>query len=266
MITNFLRGKNKEAQNRINDLSRAIGADPNILWYPSAGDDYRDILELTHERARQHGIELLPDLIIHTDYKPDWLNLNGIPYNDERTQVEVENRFELELTQDIIYEVNPCFVDFPNDAPNEPTIYLMDISITSNILGQVRKSILYFLFENINFLEQIILKNKLHISHFVKVREGCGFGGNRKSISVVYAFLSAMKTKYLLVDHEEHTDYNLIRNLKIKHNLSPFGYELKKCDEIIDWSGFRVNVFSTAYSNLPMTDEITSEILETIRQ
>ena len=44
------------------------------------------------------------------------------------------------------------------------------------------------------------IKNKIKISHFVKVREGCGFGGNKKSISIAYAFLSNFKTKYLLVE------------------------------------------------------------------
>ncbi|MBE7634092.1 DUF7663 domain-containing protein [Tenacibaculum finnmarkense] len=80
--------------------------------------------------------------------------------------------------------------------PEEPNIAWYPISNKQTI----KKPVLYVVMENINFLDEILLKEQLPISHFIKVREGCGFGGNRKSISIVYAFLADLKTKYLLVD------------------------------------------------------------------
>ena len=70
----------------------------------------------------------------------------------------------------INYEVNPENVDFPRDAPKSPKIFLINLEITSNILGVINESVLYFVFENYNFLEEIILRYKINISHFVKVR------------------------------------------------------------------------------------------------
>ena len=246
MILNLLKGKNENAHNRLNDLAKEIGENPSVLWYPSAGNDFRDILEMTKDRAKIHNIDLLPRLIIHTDYNAGWIDFNNTPYNDGRTLVEVEQKFELELINDIDYEVSPRYVYFPDAAPSEPTIYLMDIKITSDSLGIVHRSIIYFLFENINFLDQIILKNNLPISHIVKVREGCEFGGNRKSISIVYAFLSAMNTKYLIVDKRGHTDYQVVDRLQSKYNLELQTFDLNQCGSIHDWSGFEVNIFSVS--------------------
>jgi hypothetical protein len=269
MINKILSGKNKQAQNRIEEHSNSLGDNPNILWYPSAGIDFRDILELSPKRARDHRVTELPDLFIHTDYKPcwgvDWLNSGGIVYDDNRTSVRIKNIFELQLIKKFQYSINPEFVDFPNDAPIEPTIYLLDILVTSNILGMVRQTVIYFLFENINFLDEIILKNNIPITFLVKVREGCGFGGNRKSISLAYAFLSALKTKYILIDQEEHTDFQLINQLKNKHNLSPLYYDLKKIASINCWSGFKVNIFSILYGQQILDENGLKQILNKIR-
>jgi hypothetical protein len=206
----------------------------------------------------------LPNLHIHTDYYTAWLNLNEIVYTDTRTIVQIENKFELQLKNNIQYHINPEYVDFPNDAPDKPTIYLLDITVNSNTLGEIKKPVLYFLFENINFLDEIILKNKISISHLVKVREGCGFGGNKKSISLVYAFISNLKTKYLLVDSEEHTDFKVIHQLQDKHNISPLLYDLIKTNSIDSWSGLYVNVFSVLHSEEQLDDDKLSNILNII--
>lgn len=265
MINKILRGIDGQSQTQLDNLSKSIGDNPNILWYPSAGNDYRDILELTHERAQFHGITELPDLFIHTDYNQQFLRLTGNAHNDFGTNVRIENRFELQLIQNVQYNINPEFVDSPDDAPIEPTIYLLDISVTSKILGEVKKTIIYFLFENINFLDEVILKNNIPISFLVKVREGCGFGGNRKSISVAYAFLSILKTKYLLIDRQVQADFKIINQLKTKHNLSPLDYDLLKKGSI-QWSEFNVNVFSTTYGEKELQSEKLNEILNKISQ
>lgn len=268
MINKILSGKNKQAQIRLEALSNSLGDNPNILWYPSAGRDFRDILQLSPTRAQLHKVSELPDLFIHTDYKPcwghNWLKLGEVVYNDDKTSVRIENIFELQLIKKIQYSINPAFVSFPDDAPVEPTIYLLDILVTSNILGEIRQTVIYFLFENINFLDEVILKNNIPISFLVKVREGCGFGGNRKSISVVYAFLSVLKTKYILIDTEEHTDFEIINQLKKKHNLSPLEYELKKTGLINSWSGFKVNIFSTLFGQQKLDEKGLKQILKKI--
>jgi hypothetical protein len=34
-----------------------------ILWYKSAGQDYRDLMEITHQRLALHGISEQPNII-----------------------------------------------------------------------------------------------------------------------------------------------------------------------------------------------------------
>jgi hypothetical protein len=265
MISKLLRGKNKESQTRLDALNTKLGDNPNISWYPSAGNDYRDIMELSEERARLHNIKELPDLFIHTDYSTNSVNLDGIVYNDGRTIVQIENKFELQLTHIFNYHVNPIYAHFASHAPQEPTIYLLDISVSSEALGVIKRTVIYFLFENINFLDQIILKNKIKISHFVKVREGCSFGGNGKSISIAYAFLSTFNTKYLLIDNEVDVDFKIVNQLIRRNRLSPSTYDLTEITSINDWSGFNVNIFSITYKNQSFVEEGLKNNLVTIR-
>lgn len=261
MIDKLLRGKNKRSQDRLDALSNALGKNPNILWYPSAGNDFRDVLEFTNERSQLHKISELPDLFIHTDYG---INLNQLGHTDNRTNVRIDNKYELQLQTNIEYNIDPHFVDSPEIAPMDPTIYLLDVTVVSDSLGEVKQTVIYFIFENINFLDEVVLKNKISISHLIKVREGCGFGGNRKSISVAYAFLSLLKTKYLIVDTEEHTDFKIIHRLKTKHNISPLVYDLDKQHLINSWSGFNVNVFSVSYRQQQLDDVGLKQVLNTI--
>ena len=268
MLNRILYGINKQSQNRLDELFRDLRGNPNILWYPSAGNDYSDILEINNERANLNGINEIPELYIHTDYNLNFLNLeeNQIIFNDLGSTVQIVNKYELNLRPNagIIYEINPNFVDFPNDAPTDPTIYLLDLKIISENSGEKIQPILYFIFENINFLDQVLLKNKISISHIVKVCEGCGFGGNAMSISLAYAFLSILNTKYLIIDTEEHTNFELIDQLKRKHRINPFCYNLQAQNPINPWSEERsVNVFSVSYP--VMDNECLQKILKKIR-
>jgi hypothetical protein len=265
MILNLLKGKEEDGKSRLDHLNQTLGSDPNILWYPSAGSDYRDLIELSDERANLHNIEVQPDLFIHTDYMVEGLDHKFTLYDDGKTSVEVENRYELELINEINYEVSSVYAVFNNEAPSKPIIYLLDIKVTSNTFGIIRKPLLYFNFENINFLDQIILKYKLRISHIVKVRDGCGFGGNRKSTSFVYAFLSVMKTKYLLIDTQVDFSISHLKFYVNKYNLDLFSYDLNHCAEIISWSGFKVQVFSTDFKSVPMNNQIFEALLHLIK-
>ncbi len=46
MLKELLAGVNRQSQRRLNALCEQIGNEPRIAWYPSAGLDYRDIMEL----------------------------------------------------------------------------------------------------------------------------------------------------------------------------------------------------------------------------
>jgi len=89
-------------------------------------------------------------------------------------------------------------------------------------------------------------------------------GGNRKSISIAYAFLGELKVKHILVDNEEHTDRSLINSINIRHNIQPIKFELRNPSQrrdISDWSGFSVKVLDVILSP---EDKLSNEDFEKI--
>ena len=249
-IFTILKGVDARSDNELKKIEKQTN---NIAWYPSAGLDFRDVLELSNPIYKE-----LPDLFIHTDYKPDWSLENPVfetfnlgPINNEfdnNFDFIIDDVFELELTELIRYSVNANYVDFPNDAPRLPKVFLLYVSVNHDG-NTISKPVLYFVFENINFLDEILLKFKIKITHFVKVREGCGFGGNRKSISIGYAFIAKLDVKYLFIDNEEHTDFELVNRIKRRHRVENCSCELNYINSIDSWSGFSVNVFEVVNDN-----------------
>lgn len=280
-ISELLEGKNRESQLRLEELFRLVGDNPRILWYPSAGNDYRDILELSNNNIDKNNIRGRiniatdyeidpPDIFVHTDYSKKWVNLRqGEIFNDGRTIVEIENLYELQFNNglDINYNVNKDFVVFPEHAPELPEIYLLDVRINSDTLGEIRKPVFYFLFENINFLQEVLLKNRINISHIVKVKEGCGLDGNRKSITVAYAFLSVLNTQYLIIDNQvEDFDFHLFMELRAeleRIGIPVMDYELEELEPRprIRWSGREVRIFKVIGRGERLTRERMEEIL-----
>jgi len=213
-IAELLKGKNGTSQKRLNKLFDSLRDNSKILWYPSAGNDYRDILEFSEVEIDEKNIRgrinivtdyriPAPNLFIHTDYNKKWVKLRrGILYKDRKTEIIAREIYPLSIDPSVKYEINGNFVDFPGNAPHEPEIYLLDLEITSNKLGKIEKPVIYFLFENINFFREVLLKHRINVAYMVKVREGCGFGGNKKSVTNIYPYFSVLKTEYLIADDE----------------------------------------------------------------
>jgi hypothetical protein len=258
-LSNIIKGKNDEAQLQLDNLFKRIGSTPRILWYPNSGNDFRDLLELSVNRAGINKISDVPDLYIHSDYRSfdeEYL------YYDERTEVEIENKFELELKTDIDYY---CGNDYEVHIPQQPTVYLLNIKITSDKFGIIKQSVIYFIFESFNFLDQIILRNKLKIFYLVKVRDGYSKDGpNNKSISNIYAFLSKLATKYILVDSEIDIDNQVINKFKNKYKLQLFDYNLKSLHKIPDWSGLETYIYSTSFTQNNLDIQAFNEKMNSI--
>ena len=262
MLQNLIEGKTKQSKLKFDHLIKHLGKSPNIAWYPSAGRDFRDLIEVNRTSIQ-------PDLHIHTDYdlKSTKLKLGEV-FNDEKTKVSICNIEELQFINPIDFFVNPEFVDFPEEAPRASLLFLLDVKI--ELKGSTfNKPVLYIYMENINFLDEILLKKQISISHLIKIREGCGWGGNRKSISIVYAFLCNLKIKYLLIDSEEHTDFRLIHDLTDKHKLQLKNYHLKNISQrrnIDDWSGLEAKVMEVVCKpEEKLDDDRIHELLEVIK-
>lgn len=218
--------------------------DPALCYYPSAGNDYRDLLYTSQPLSDSLGVHETPAVHLRTDYDNQYVKLDGVVYSDDRTTITIVARYRLELTHPVNYKVSPTFAVFTEHAHPTPVIWLMEVEVRSKTLGVFRRPVIYFMFENINFVSEILLRYAVKVSHFCKSREGCGFGGNRQSISVVYPFFRDLGVRYALVDDEVHFDERLFRRIAHHNYLSPNPrFKLQELSTIADWSGFRVKIF-----------------------
>lgn len=247
-IQDLLRGQTSQAQQALDDFFANIDVE-RILWYPSAGKDYRDVMEMTHERLALHQIPEAPNIICHTDYAYRWTGLDRdarckTMHSNAHTTVRVIEKHPLVFTAgaNIRYQIRTENISGSVET-DKPIIYLLKLKIKSDTLGEIHAHVFYFIFENYNFLEELILKKRLAITHFVKVRQGCGFGGCRKCISVFYSLLANIGVRYLLVDAEVHYCMNTHHSLAWRHRIRHKNYQLQRIGIPLNWSGYHVRAF-----------------------
>ncbi|MEO0022296.1 MAG: hypothetical protein ABIJ93_00340 [candidate division WOR-3 bacterium] len=220
---NILEPADEKGKELFNKVVESVKNNPRILWYPSAGNDYRDILELsdisgniTDENQIRGNVNIaydydikkeeLPNLFIHNDYNRRVVKLKkGVVFDDGKTRVRINGLCRLKIKENV--DINYCVDERYAVAPEEyaykkPVIYLLDVELLSDELGKINKPVIYFMFENINFLQEVLLKHRITVSYIVKVNDGYhSHGGNRISMSVAYPFLSVLNTKYLIADN-----------------------------------------------------------------
>lgn len=253
MIETLLNTIHEQDDHVLGSLQARIGDSPNIAWYPSAGLDFRDLIEVDRTQAQ-------PDIFFHTDYDAKNVELRcGVLFEDINTRIYLHRITELAFKTPPVYVVNPDYVDFPELANPSPKVFLLDVEVNYQ-RGVLRKPVVYFFMENINFLDEVLLRHGIKLSHFIKVREGMAWGGNRKSITSAYAFLGNLNVKHVLIDDSADPDKNLIQKLLSKHGLKLIKFVLKNPAQrrnIDSWSnldGVKVlNVF--IHPNESLTDD-----------
>lgn len=268
ILKKLLLGRDQAARERLDAFFESLPDNPNILWYPSAGYDFRHLTELSGERAVKHNIEVMPDLYIHTDCACGLADLpTGEVENDGRTVVRLNAKYELALNPDehVRYFVDPAYTDLAEFSHPEPRIQLLDITRQSHLYGTVSRTVLYFYFENNNFLDEVLLRYRLPVSHLVKIREGIAEGGVKMSISYVLDMLSALETKYLFYGdcsfvgvHDIETDlafFDLKRRIIEKHNLQLFKCRLKRLGEVPNWDFKKVGLYEVERLNEPISED-----------
>jgi hypothetical protein len=241
----LLMGRTTAGQQRLEGLFATL-EEERVLWYPSAGDDYRDLLYLHPAKSPDLGLQQTPNIFCHTDYDFRYFRNRTDPlFQDGYTCIRIKEFFELELRPDLAvdYRVSPYYATFTDHAARRPQILLLDLDIVSNQLGHFEKSIFYFFFENYNFLGEILLKQGVEISHFVKIREGCGFGGCRKSITVFYSMLANLNVRYLLVDNEIHYCRRTHDQYALRYGVDHKKFSLHQLGALSSWSDFPVKTF-----------------------
>jgi hypothetical protein len=253
-LLDLLKGVDARSQERLDQLRQ--GGPHRFAWYPSAGGDFRDLVEVDRTGAP-------PDIFIHTDYDLRSISLaEGALMNEYVVPANINAIYQLEFRVRVDYQVNHNYVDFPQNASEVPLVFLLDVEVVSE--GRtIQRPVLYFYMENINFLMEVLIRHKVDISHFIKVREGMGMGGNRQSITLAYAFLSWLNVEFLLVDNQPHTDYELMDELMARCP-HPQRCTLTELDRIRDWSGFPVKVYSVTVAGDQLNRQHVMEMVALI--
>ena len=268
MIRKLLKAKYPKDRDRVNEIFDSLPSELNIAWYPSAGDDFQDLIELSKFGEPVSGMNKLPNLFIHTDYSntaAEFFKKGNGTLRDDNLRIRVNFIAQLSIKPEfkIHYNINPDFINDSNNKINTAKIYLYHFAISQNS-SVVRLPLIYFSFENINFLEEVLLKHKIEISHLIKVREGF----YAKSISIAYAFLSDLNTRYLLIDHIVDIDLNLGNKIANNRNIVLNNYRLEKLKTIINWAeSYNVTIFKVKHLNSALNlNELQNKFLNILNE
>jgi hypothetical protein len=159
--------------------------EPRILWYPSAGEDFRALMYLHPDYSKLNPASesepQSPDIFLFTDYYPwhysAFLDKRTI-YSDSRTTVYIE--YIEELPKLNLLPLHPELVDFPEGSIATDRALFLKIRIESHMLGSIIYPVIYAFAENESFYCKKLMPNNSVISHIVHVRYGGGcMGGGR---------------------------------------------------------------------------------------
>lgn len=151
----------------------------NILWYPCAGNDFRDMLFFHPTMVQKIGIESLPDIYIHTDRNPIVRYDNDILFNDDRTNVRIIEESPITLFEGARWET-----------------ILFELVITSDECGVFRTKMLYCVVDNMVFLKEYIFRKGIKISHLTTIRDGRN--GYHRYLEL---FLDILGVEYFISDN-----------------------------------------------------------------
>lgn len=176
-----------------------LPAVPKILWYVSAGADFRALSFLSNynrdHQLKHHGREFSrPDLYVFNGLGPDTDELYAtlrnnamhILFEDDKTRILAYGFQELTLKDEIEQQLNiseEYILDAKKYAQRPKTkVYLFNVTITTKKESSERHKVLYFEHENIDFFKNIILADFFEVTYLCATREGLGYGGCKKSI------------------------------------------------------------------------------------
>ena len=183
--------------------------EPRIAWYPSAGEDFRDMLYLSLNYLKTRRNSALfppcPNIFLHTDYFP-WENSkfldNQFVHVDDRTSIFVRSIEELPRC-DLPLDVQ--IVDFPNGSKATGRVLFLEVEIDSEVLGKFSAPVIYAFVENSVFCAEIALPLQAIFSHVIHIRYGggCG-GGGRSSGTWILNVLRKLRCECFITDSHYH--------------------------------------------------------------
>ncbi len=179
MSRRLLQALNGKNTGKLAEYLKTLDRDPRIAWYPSSGEDFRDLLFL-HKSYNDENISGKvpepPEFFIHTDYFP-WSTSTfldtPIIHDDHRTKITVT---ALEELPGLNLPLDREIVTFDGSHATGKVLYL-ELLVESNRFGSFTARLIYAFVENEAFCARVVLPNAGRFSHVVRVVYGSGFGG-----------------------------------------------------------------------------------------
>ncbi len=199
-LLEFLNGGN---QGLFQSLLDTLGPDPNIVWYPSAGTDFRPLLLLSSQYADIQAFPasqtIAPDMFLFTDYYP-WktstLLDTPLIYKDKHTEVMVA---DAEMLPSLYLPLNPEILVYLHQKPRAyGRVVFLKVQIRSDLLGTLEYPVLYVFNENEAFCSKVLLPKKARISHIFYERFGATFGGGKAYGSWLLNVMKRLQTSQLI--------------------------------------------------------------------
>ena len=207
-------------------------------------------------RRTQHGIGVNPSIICHTDHRANQRPQQGIVYDDNRTTVDVLDVFQLRFWPAAYSHPSvPLFVKPTTIIGLHTPIFLLVVRVASTTLGVVKRDVLYFVADNYAFLNQVLVRHSLRLTHMVKVRQGYGFGHINPCLTGSYTTAVHLGLKYLIADNQVRRKDQSIRPVGPFATGESTGFKLKPLTPHFRWSGllcrgYLVEQVSYPYQNM----------------
>lgn len=218
-----------------------------LAWYPSAGDDYRDILETSKGRLAFHGFEHAPDVLIHTDPTTDFSKVCAphVLYQGTRTTVTATSVERIFIPQPDRQED-----DCHKEDERGSVITVLDVMVWSDVLGLVNATVVHLPRSNYEFFNEFVVQGGIRFRTLIKVRLGCGFGLCNRCICAVYPWLYWAGCRQVLADGEVHPSHARLMDVEREINryhprdVRPnFRARPARLGEPTTWSGFEVHAY-----------------------
>lgn len=217
-----------------------------MAWYPSAGEDFRDLLYTRREYLQQYHRQAAtsyqnPGIFIHNDIGHDPFGdsherflMTPYLHHDKNTKIKIEHiqrlpNVNVPLTQDM--------VDFKEPCQRYGHAYFMYLAVYSTKCDfySFRVPLIYIFAENLALYRDVFRPNHVQFSHIIKVNHGTGFGGGTASGSWLMRILNETQCRYVYSDHilydEIGDKFALEQMPQIQHNANELN-EFKKVSTI----------------------------------
>ena len=208
------------------ELKKLFEEKPKILWYPSCGEDLHPLLYFDKKlvgKLLKNFIE--PDLFVFTDYRRRYNDLfsgkKQVLFQDDRTKIDIEKVEDLIFDPELDYTTEQSYIAFPEHSSPKPSGYYYHLDIKSDVLGNVKRKLLYLFFENVCFFREYICKMQLEVPYLYHYQDGAGLGGSRVRFNWLYYFFPMMKTRGLVSNSENRGDHtNFLENKVFQPDLN----------------------------------------------